>query len=105
LTGKGTPIFRIRLQKSLSFELEALARKDHLSVAEYVRHVLVKHLEEQAENMGVGHPDSYPFDRAVKEFILAYRQEATRCGCGGRRTAGLCSRLCRPRTAWIGTGV
>jgi hypothetical protein len=35
--------------------------------------VLVKRLEEQAENMGVGHPDSYPFDRAVKEFILVYK--------------------------------
>jgi hypothetical protein len=88
LTTKGTPIFRIRLRKSLSFELEALARKRHLSLAEYARHVLVKHLEEQAENMGVGHPDLSPFDRAVKEYILAYRQGVLVAGLPGKARRG-----------------
>jgi hypothetical protein len=31
-------------------------------------------VEEERKNMGVGHPDFSPFDRAVKEFILAYRK-------------------------------
>lgn len=34
--------------------------------------------------MGVGHPDSSPFDRAVKEFILAYRQGVLIAGLPGK---------------------
>ena|GEM_PF-4493085 len=48
------------------------------------RRILVNHVEEARKNMGVGHPDSSPFDRAVKEFILAYREGVLVAGVPGK---------------------
>ena len=45
---------------------------------------MVNHVEEERKNMGVGHPDFFPFDRAVKEFILAYREGVLVAGLPGK---------------------
>jgi hypothetical protein len=62
-------------QTSLSRNFNASNRKAANSIAKSsvsqhsnsdARRILVNHVEEERKNMGVGHPDFSPFDRAVE---------------------------------------
>jgi len=73
MPGKGRPWLHVRAQPSLIAALRVLANRSRLTLSDYARRALVKHVEQevQAENKGVTHPSFRPLDRAVKRFILA----------------------------------
>jgi hypothetical protein len=85
LPTKGTHVSGVRLQPSLKAKLKLDAARKSIRFSDLVRQILTEYLERQAENMGVKHPRFWPFDRAVKRYIIAAEADIGIAGLPGKQ--------------------
>jgi hypothetical protein len=85
LPSKGTPVSLVRLQPSLRAKLALDAARKGITFSAHVRGILTAYLESEAKNVGVLHPRFWPFDRAVKRFIVAVQADIGIAGLPGKQ--------------------